>query len=125
MTEADLKKMLARNPQLSIDESPARPRQLRSALGERNSRPPLERQTPGSHSRQARPTLRYTLCRSTLLDRENLRYSTKPITDRLVEAGFITGDSEKEVIIEDPIQQLVPKSDQRVIIEIEYPDEAE
>lgn len=83
---------------------------------------PLDGVAPGKAKGETRPHVRYTRCSTrTLDDFINLAGGTKQIEDRVVEAGLIPGDSEKQ-ITSTFTQKKVSKKDVGTLIEIEYPD---
>jgi hypothetical protein len=121
MTEADLQKLLDRNPQIKVDENHPGVKGLPSPERKRNDVPQLASLPSPEIEGLGRPLIRVISRRIRQLDFENLTQGCKPLFDGLEKAGVILSDS-PDHIDRDYIQELVKtKREETTFVEIVWP----
>jgi hypothetical protein len=120
MTEDDLQRMLARNPQLKALENPNSPRTLRATQSQQVKIRSLDN-SPRKEARSLeRPIVRIVFGRTRPLDRDNAWGSVKALVDGLRHAGLISGDSEEEIELSVDQFKVQHRSEEKTTIEIDY-----
>lgn len=97
MTENELKALLARNPQIKIEDN-ARTR-LQDPLDQPVPLETLADKTPAKERGRVRVTVRIVSLRSRRLDETNLRGGVKFLEDALVARGLIPGDAPGDIVL--------------------------
>ena len=68
-----------------------------------------------------RPHVCFTLCRTKLLDVDAKYGSIKDLLDSLQYAGLVDGDREDQITLEVKQEKVSHRSEERTVIELEYP----
>lgn len=121
MTKEDLKALLLRNPQISVDENkagglvsnPEPKRHKKTTLGGSIRR---EKESVG------RPTVRFIGYRIRRTDPDNFAGSVKDLLDGLRQAGVIDDDRVQDIILQTEQEKVCSKAKERTEIEIIYDD---
>lgn len=119
MTEAELKQLLARNPAISVDENSV-VRKIHATQPEPGTPDAPDAGSPRKEQGQSRPLVRFTFCRTRLVDVDCVAGLGKDLLDGLADAGLISGDREDQIIYEASQKKVGHKRDEGIIIEIVY-----
>jgi hypothetical protein len=120
LTEAELKKLLAKNPQVSC-EDPSGNLGLSPAKSKPHPRDALGNLTEGSDKSLERITIRFVSCCIRFRDADNLAGGCKNLLDGLSKAGLIPDDSPEYVSVTYEQEKVRTKLDERIEIFITRP----
>jgi hypothetical protein len=122
MTEAELQAILARNPQISLDDTNTSCRKVPPSQPQRRTPDALDCVEAGKASSLGTPRVSFVFYRTRLLDVDGFRGGEKDLLDGLVKAGILPGDEVGKIEL-DPAKQtkVYHKRDERTEIEILLP----
>jgi hypothetical protein len=119
MNEQDLRKILERNPAISVAEGVSDPRQVPPKVEKRRAPDALAKVAEGETASMGCPVVSFTFYRTRLVDVDAL--NPKDLIDGLCKAGLLPGDKVGETILAASEQIKVDhRSEEETVITIRY-----